>query len=240
MNKTIATICLDPGHGPDTVNGSPDGTYREAEFTWDMTQRLAWRLEAEGFSVVVTRHENEKPSLTERANISNENDSDLFLSLHSNATGGDGWSEVSGLLVFTLAPPMEAKRNVAAKALVKSLAENGVEIIDTGIVHNDGFTVLRKTYAPACLIEYGFHTNKVEVELLKSEGYRNTLAVSTVMGVCHYFGVPYSGEEDLPDDWAKSAWEKASEQGIVDGTRPKSFATRQEVVVMLDRLGLLD
>ncbi|KAB4867678.1 hypothetical protein GAG84_26325, partial [Bacteroides thetaiotaomicron] len=32
-------VCLDPGHGPGCVNGSPDGSYKEHEFAWDMSQR---------------------------------------------------------------------------------------------------------------------------------------------------------------------------------------------------------
>lgn len=47
-------------------------------------------------------------------------------------------------------------------------------------------------------------------------------------------------------DWAKTAWEKAkTKKGvdgtpIMDGSRPWDTITRQEVAVILDRLGLLD
>jgi N-acetylmuramoyl-L-alanine amidase CwlA len=40
-------------------------------------------------------------------------------------------------------------------------------------------------------------------------------------------------------DWAKSAWEKAKEKGIMDGSRPKSNLTREQFAVVLERLGLL-
>lgn len=36
--------------------------------------------------------------------------------------------------------------------------------------------------------------------------------------------------------WATSSIADAKKAGITDGTRPKSFATREEVIVMLDRL----
>lgn len=49
------TVCLDPGHGPGNVNGSPDGTYKEWEFTWDMAQRVKPLLEAKGVGVVLTK-----------------------------------------------------------------------------------------------------------------------------------------------------------------------------------------
>lgn len=60
------------------------------------------------------------------------------------------------------------------------------------------------------------------------------------------------GDENMEDnilegvaDWAKEAWEKAYNKigtdgkRIIDGTRPTDNITRQEMVVILDRLGLL-
>ncbi len=40
-------------------------------------------------------------------------------------------------------------------------------------------------------------------------------------------------------DWAKSSWAKAKSKGILDGTSPKSHATREQIAAILDRLGLL-
>ena len=45
---------------------------------------------------------------------------------------------------------------------------------------------------------------------------------------------------NTPADWAKSAWDKAMADGIMDGTRPEDPITRQEVAVILDRCGLLE
>lgn len=44
---------------------------------------------------------------------------------------------------------------------------------------------------------------------------------------------------DVPAEWAKSSWDKAKAIGILDGTRPTDPVTRQELAVVLDRLGLL-
>lgn len=40
--------------------------------------------------------------------------------------------------------------------------------------------------------------------------------------------------------WAAESWDKACDKGIFDGTRPTDSITRQEVAVVLDRLGLLN
>ena len=45
--------------------------------------------------------------------------------------------------------------------------------------------------------------------------------------------------KDTPASWAKEAWEKASAAQVVDGSRPTEPVTRQELAVILDRLGLV-
>ena len=39
-----------------------------------------------------------------------------------------------------------------------------------------------------------------------------------------------------PSAWAKENWEKATELGLIDGTRPKDNITRQEVASIAVRL----
>ena len=242
MNKH--TVCLDPGHGPGNVNGSPDGTYKEWEFTWDMAQRIKPLLEAQGVGVVLTKTADNYPSLTERAETSNKAQPDCFVSIHTNAAGEGGWSSASGLEVYTSAGPMTAQRNVLASKLVNAFHAAGVSLRSEPIKH-EMYTVLAKTDAPAALIEYGFHTNKIDTEYLKDSKYRDKLSEATAKGICEFLGVAWQAEpdeddaEDTPDSWAAEAWQKAKDKGVLDGTRPRDNMTRQELAVVLDRLNLI-
>ena len=188
------TVCLDPGHGPDTVNGSPDGTYKEKEFAWDMYTRISPLLEAHGVHTICTRTEDTNPSLTERANVSNKANATCYVSLHSNAAGNDGWYNASGLEIYTSQGPMTAQRNVLASDLVNAFHAAGVSLRSSPIKHQM-YTVLAKTDAPACLIEYGFHTSKEDVEKLKDSDYRDKLAEATAKGICTYLGVEWEETE---------------------------------------------
>ncbi len=49
-----------------------------------------------------------------------------------------------------------------------------------------------------------------------------------------------SGVSKNPSNWAKSSWDKAVKQGVVDGTDPLGPLTREQFVVILDRLGLVN
>ena len=188
------TVCLDPGHGPDTVNGSPDGTYKEKEFAWDMYTRISPLLEAHGVHTICTRTEDTNPSLTERANVSNKANATCYVSLHSNAAGNDGWYDASGLEIYTSQGPMTAQRNILASDLVNAFHAAGVSLRSSPIKHQM-YTVLAKTDAPACLIEYGFHTSKEDVEKLKDSDYRDKLAEATAKGICTYLGVEWEETE---------------------------------------------
>lgn len=188
------TVCLDPGHGPGTVNGSPDGSYKEKEFTWDMYQRISKLLEARGVHTICTRTEDTKPSLTERAGVANRAGATCFVSLHSNAAGNGGWYDAHGLEIYTSAGPETAQRNILATDLVNAFRAAGVVLRSTPIVHSMDLTVLVGTNAPAVLIEYGFHTSREDVELLKSSTYRDKLAAATADGVCKWLGVSWADE----------------------------------------------
>lgn len=234
------TVCLDPGHGPGNVNGSPDGTYKEWEFAWDMAQRIKPLLEARGVGVVLTKTADNYPSLTERAETSNQAQPDCFVSIHTNAAGEGGWSSASGLEIYTSAGPMTAQRNVLASKLVNAFHAAGVALRSEPIKH-DLYTVLVKTDAPAALIEYGFHTNKTDTEYLKDSKYRDKLAEATAKGICTYLSVDWKKDEPV-SDWEQErdeAWQAAKEAGILDGTRPEDPVTRQELAVVLDRLNLI-
>ncbi len=43
-----------------------------------------------------------------------------------------------------------------------------------------------------------------------------------------------------PPDWAQTAWLKAKAKGLTDGSEPNRPATRAEVMVILDRAGVID
>lgn len=246
------TVCLDPGHGVESPGKcSPDKSYYEHEFALDMARRIQAHLERCGVRVVLTRTGEHCPTgkadtndLLKRVAISDAAGADLFVSIHSNASGNE-WSNASGLMIYTSAGPETASRNVAAKAVLSRMTAAGVELRGSPLVHDIELVVTRKTVAPAMLIEYGFHTNRTEVGLLKNSSYRAKLAEATAKGVCDFLGVAWEPEtaagttDTGAADWAATAWEKAKSKGVLDGTRPTDPVTRQELAVVLDRLNLI-
>lgn len=245
-------VCLDPGHGVESAGKmSPDGSYYEHVFVLDIARRINPYLSRCGVDVVMTRENANCPTgkandsdLRRRAEISNKAGADLFVSLHTNAHGGTGWGEARGLEIYTAGAPMSAKRNVAAVALINRFHAAGV-LLRGDVPKYDSFAVLKLTSAPAVLIEYGFHDNKADLALFQTETYRDLLAETTAKGVCDALGVAWvedKQEDAAPDSaaaWAQEAWQAAYDNGVLDGKRPTAAVTRQELAVVLHRLGLV-
>lgn len=248
-------VVLDPGHGNQSNNQSPDGTYSEPEFALDMAERMRAILTRHGVAVTFTRSGADNPTgkadtndLQYRCDVANAiKDLDLFVSLHTNAAGS-GWGSARGWEIYASSPGDTAGRNIAAKAIAKRVREAGVTVHGEAVKH-ERFYVLKNTTAPAVLIEHGFHTNKEDVALLKSADYRKKLAVAQCKGILDYLGIAYDGQDELeeeagkdtpePSTWAKEAWEKAVQKGILDGSAPQGNCTREMLATVLDRLGLI-
>lgn len=244
--STKKKVCLDAGHDASNLwNASPDGTYYEHEFALDMAGRMEAILTRSGVEVHLTRKNGNAVSLEERAAAANAiSGLDLFVSLHSNAVGGGEWSDASGWSIYTSAAGEDAERNKAANAILQTVRDAGVAVRKEALVHR-GFYVLRRTAAPAILIEHGFHTNRGDVQLLKDAVYRDTLARAQCRGILAYLGLAEVPEkvavqaEPQPSAWAREAWDKAVAAGILDGTAPQQPVTREQLAAVLDRLKLL-
>ena len=81
----IKKVIIDPGHGgKDPGAVSRTGLY-EKNVVLDVSKRIKKELEKNGMDVVMTRDSDKFITLSRRAKIANDNDADLFVSIHANA-----------------------------------------------------------------------------------------------------------------------------------------------------------
>ncbi|MXZ70968.1 MAG: hypothetical protein F4Z04_05595 [Acidobacteria bacterium] len=83
----LRTVVIDPGHGGDDEGTrGPNGTL-EKHVTLAVAQRLRAALESRlGARVILTRTDDRGVPLDQRAAIANNNQADVFISLHANAS----------------------------------------------------------------------------------------------------------------------------------------------------------
>jgi len=85
VNRGIRSIIIDAGHGGKDNGANGAFGLKEKRVTLEISQKLAQRLRALGYDVMLTREGDEFIALPERAWIANNSGADLFISIHANA-----------------------------------------------------------------------------------------------------------------------------------------------------------
>ncbi len=87
LGLKIGKILLDPGHGGSDTGTIGTSGYREKDLVLDIAKRLGRLIEQElGSEVVFTRTDDSFVPLETRTAIANQQEADLFLSIHANSS----------------------------------------------------------------------------------------------------------------------------------------------------------
>lgn len=171
--KDRPVAVIDAGHGAFThlgiidVGASHFGL-KEADIVLDIAVRTQKHLESRGWIAVTTRDGDWTPfSLTQRSNLANEVQADVFVSLHLNSHTSQ---RAHGLIVFHWRPEDKPLAELLQKRLSEKL---GLRNRGTNIAP---FTVLVWSSIPAVLIELGFLSNRREAMRLSNPQFREKAA----------------------------------------------------------------
>lgn len=201
MSKKL--IVLDPGHGQF---GNPHTTregFYEGTQNFILASHLRNILLTRGFDVRMTRERIEdNPSLAERGSMAGELGAVMFLSIHSNAPGGDPTSErytrIRGSETYYSITD-EVRNSAIARAL-NDVVVATMQTEDRGIKTRrypdrpdwDYYGVIRAAAQSGCtaafLIEHGFHTNPEDSAFLQDEASLAALAAAEAEVICRIFG----------------------------------------------------
>lgn len=188
--RKIQHIVVDAGHGGKD-QGAASGKVLEKNLNLAMARKVAAILRKRGYTVSMTRTEDETLTLDARCAVAREKKADLFLSIHCNALED---KTIHGIEVYVANPPgvpsvgthTLGKEGAATpfqktsalwayftqRALLKA---SGAK--DRG-VRRKQFKVIIDSPAPAMLVELGYLTNDQErTQLLKAD-YQDKLAVA--------------------------------------------------------------
>lgn len=195
-------IVLDPGHGQF---GNPHTTregFYEGTQNFILSSFLKTELEALGFDVRMTREKIEdNPDLSERGSMSGKLGAVMFLSIHSNAPGGnpsdERYPKVRGAETFYSVSDCEGNAPIArdlTDAVVRTMQTEDRGIKTRRYPDNesvDYYGVLRSAAASGCkrafLIEHGFHTNPEDSAFLQNSECLAKLAKSEAEVIDRWF-----------------------------------------------------
>ena len=207
--EQLRIVTLDAGHGGAETGAEGEGGAVEKEVVLSIARRFRSMLQERlGVRVILTRDGDRNLSLDERAAIANSNKSNLFLSIHAdasprpNARGSSVYflshtsapakpsSSGGGDLDFILWDMAQTSHLSQSSRLAEILQEElqvvtGTERVNRGIKQNS-FRVLKGATMPAVLVEVGFISNPDEEKLLLSSAYQDKLAEALYRGVLRY------------------------------------------------------
>ena len=194
LNKVVY---LDAGHGGYDPGASYFGI-SEKSLTLAIQSRVKAKLEAEGYQVVTTRTSDTYVDLADRSRAANASESDIFVSIHINASGS---SAAQGIETYYYQPyaeyPSRINATYHANPTRLSMSDTLANAIQSSLINATGaqnqgvkrqtFAVLRETTAPAVLLELGFLSNPQEAARLNTSAYQETLANAIVAGIKSYY-----------------------------------------------------
>ena len=192
-------VYLDAGHGGYDPGASYFGI-AEKSLTLAIQSRVKAKLEAEGYRVVTTRTSDTYVDLTDRSRAANASESDIFVSIHINASGS---SAAQGIETYYYQPyaeyPSRINATYHANPTRLSMSDTLANAIQSSLINATGaqnqgvkrqtFAVLRETTAPAVLLELGFLSNPQEAARLNTSSYQETLANAIVAGIKRYYSI---------------------------------------------------
>lgn len=214
-------VVVDPGHNPgnfrhsreinqlvdvgthrkecDTTGTATNAGYTEAEFTFDVSQRLRALLEEQGATVQFT-HTNDRPfgpCVDERAQIGNKAKADAVISIHADgsATGNRGFHLILPALVKAggadtsqiVGPSRELGERISGK-FVRATGSAPSNYVGggTGLDVRKDLGGLNLSTVPKVFIECGNMRDPQDAALLTSSNWRQKAAQGMADGISSY------------------------------------------------------
>lgn len=182
-------IVIDAGHGDwDPGKVAKDGTL-EKDINLNISKYLQSYLEQGGSFVMSTRiddtalADDKNTDLKLRTDIANNEDIDLFISIHQNSFQK---SNVKGAQVFYYKGSLESEK--LAQCIQNRLKEID-STNDRVAKESTSYYILKKTDIPSVIVECGFLSNTEENNKLKTPEYQKKIAWAIYLGILDYYNL---------------------------------------------------
>ncbi|WP_053983791.1 N-acetylmuramoyl-L-alanine amidase [Niameybacter massiliensis] len=189
-------VVLDPGHGGSDPGACANGL-KEKDLVSSISKFCKEYLESKGIQVLQTRDTDKTVSINERVAFANKHKAALFISIHTNAGGGDGveviYSVTGGTSLKMAQEIVDSINQVTGQN--KRPKEIYTKVNDAG---HDYFGVIRQTSMPAVIVECAFIDSK-DVEIIDTSEERKLMGrgigegILKVLGTSNVGGTPIIG-----------------------------------------------
>lgn len=217
-------IFINPGHG-----GSDPGAFahntKEKDINLIVALKLKDLLLLNGFEVLMSRETDNGMELSDIASMANAWGADLFVSVHHNAGGGDGFEVIHS---FYMGIGKKLADLIGAE--FRLLGQNYRNIYARKGTYGDYYAVIRETNMPAIITEYAF-MDTVDFEAIDTTVELYNEAAAIAKAVCKYAGISYT---EVVPHWAQPYFDFLKADGLdIEQTRFDETMTRGEVFKLI-------
>ncbi|MBK5240678.1 N-acetylmuramoyl-L-alanine amidase [Clostridium sp.] len=181
-------VVVDPGHGGVDV-GAKYGDLFEKDLNLKISEYMVDNLRYNGCRVIFTRNTDVEldklvtKDLNKRADLANNENADVFVSVHINSNTSNEYKGVSTYYYDDVNYKQKDKGKFAG-VIQEELLKSGTWT-DMGI-HGGGLAVLRLTKMPSILVECGFITNYEDRGKLSSDNTLVGFGLNISNGIMKY------------------------------------------------------
>ncbi|MBN3556012.1 N-acetylmuramoyl-L-alanine amidase [Fictibacillus nanhaiensis] len=180
----MKVIIIDPGHG-----GNDPGAVNKEQFEKVYNLAIAKKIQTNlqnnyEVTVIMTRTGDTTVSLDERSNVANSKNAELFVSIHQNIGGGEGFESYVHQRAGAETKRIQGVLHASVAAVMSKYGAR-----DRGQKQAD-FHVLRETKVSAILLEVLFMDNEKNLALLKREDFQNDVSTAIAKGIAQSLSLP--------------------------------------------------
>lgn len=188
-------VMLDAGHGgkdPGAMPKGEDGAYlydangnvvQEKDITLSIALKVRDKLQANGVNVQMTRDTDEYLELAHIAEIANQANASLFVSIHCNSYEA---SSPNGVEILTYSTEGKDAYGITSDQIANNILEAYIPatgFYNRGIKDGSWLAVLKRTNMPGVLVETGFLTNPNDRAALIDAGMQDKIAEALAQGI---------------------------------------------------------
>ncbi|OON43213.1 N-acetylmuramoyl-L-alanine amidase, partial [Klebsiella pneumoniae] len=189
-------VIIDPGHGGFDP-GNPGQGVEESKIVFDTSLRLQKLLEKNTpLKALLTREENGNPgsnkneSLANRVKFGQENNADIFVSIHANSSEKHDGHGTETYYYKKSKRGEETQIEKDSEVLAKKIQNRVVEALhtrDRKIKDDHSLYVVNNNTVPAVLTELAFIDNDIDHGKLATESGRQIAAEAVYAGILDYY-----------------------------------------------------
>ena len=188
----MAKVFINAGHGGSDPGAVANG-FEEKDLNLAIATACRDELKRHGVTVGMSRSKDDDEALDEAVYECNEFAPDLAVSIHNNAGGGDG---IEIYYHYKGGKCKTAATNVINEVVAIGQNSRGIKIRKNK-EGRDYYGWIRRTVAPAILIECAFVDNKKDIAIIDTPAEQKAMGIAIAKGILKSLGIQWVEEKKV-------------------------------------------